>query len=121
MKHSIFINDDGIIEIRYVGPIGDEENMQLIKGSYELITRQIDQNQPALVLVDLSRSDHFHPDIINAKAMRDSEAVKMAGFGVTNSEDREAVEKIIQQSTAGDHVRLFDSRAEAVEWLLAAK
>jgi hypothetical protein len=117
MKHSIFVNDQGIVEMHYVGPISDEENMELIKKSYELITKQIDLGKKPLVLVDHSKSKHFLPSVINTKAMRDSEAIKMAGFGVDDPADRQVAMDTVAKAGAQDHVRLFDNRKQAEAWL----
>lgn len=117
MKHTIQLNDQDVIEMHYVGPISEEENMDLIKQSYELITQQIDRGKKPLILVDLSQSKHFVPPAINVSAMRDSEAFKMAGFGLTDPEDRAVALGVIAKAGAQDHVRLFDDRSQAEAWL----
>lgn len=117
MKHTIKLNDQDLIEMHYIGPISDEENMDLIKQSYELITKQIDRGKKPLILVDLTQSTHFVPPAINVNAMRDSEAFKMAGFGITDAHDREVALGVIAKAGAQDHVRLFDDRAQAEAWL----
>lgn len=117
MKHTIKLNDQDIIEMRYVGPISDEENMELIKQSYNMITQQIDSGKKPLILVDLTQSKHFVPPSINASAMRDSEAFKMAGFGLDDPQDRTVALDLISKAGAQDHVRLFDDRAQAEAWL----
>lgn len=119
MKHKIFINKNNIVELKYVGDISEKDNLQIIKTSFELITELIDHNKKPLVLVDMTDSEHFKPPEINIQAMRDSEAFKMAGFGINNKQDMDTAVELIVRSGAGDHVRIFDTRKEAEDWLLA--
>ena len=117
MKHQIFLNSDDIVEMHYIGPISEEENMELIKQSYDLITKLGDEGKSPLVLVDLTKTDHFAPPAVNIQAMRDSEAFKMAGYGIKNQDDVDTAEELVAKAGAADHVRLFPNREKAVAWL----
>lgn len=117
MKHKVFINDDDILEMEYVGDISEEENMTMIKLSYELITKLIDTGKKPLVLINMTQSNNFNPPAINTQAMHDSEAFKMAGYGINNQEDLKTAKAVVEKAGAENQVKIFDDRISALGWL----
>lgn len=117
MKHKISINKEDIVELKYVGEISDEDNIEMIKRSYTLINELLDRGKKPLVLVDLTQTSHFTPPDINVQAMRDSEAFKLAGFGISNPDDYKIAEQIIEKSGSNAQIRIFQTREQAIAWL----
>lgn len=117
MKHTIELSKDNVVEIKYVGEITEEENIDMIKQSYQLITQLVDSGHKPLVLVDLTETKGLNPPPINIQAMRDSDAYRLAGFGISNPNDFKTAEALIEKSGAKDHVRIFGTRDQALAWL----
>ena len=117
MKHTIRLTKDDVVEIKYVGDISEEDNLEMIKQSYQLIAQLVDKGHRPLVLVDLTETEQFNPPQINVQAMRDSDAFKMAGFGISNPDDLKTAEAIIEKAGSKDHVKIFGTREQALSWL----
>jgi len=118
MRHTIFINPDDIIEIRFDGELNFKDNLELGKKVLTLTTTVKDQGKQAKLLVDFTNLTSRNPltTRLNIAIVKDLESVKIAGYGADDKSVKD-VEEITTQTDTKDRIRLFSSRQEAENWL----
>lgn len=118
-KNSVQLHSDGYVEVILVG----DQNFQTIEESglqcKELIGRLDYEHKPLLGLIDLSREKNFSTGANKAtmQVMSDINYDRIAMFG-GNKLLNEVAELITKALGKDDHTRIFETREEAVAWLL---
>ena len=118
ISHKVWINKDGIIEVK-MGPSITLQNLRaLIEGSY-LIAESIDERgEQIFVIADVTAATHVDAHIVSfgRKAFQDLPFTRMAMFGA-GPVVTAAMNTILAASSKRDLVHMFRSRKEAEKWL----
>lgn len=119
MRFSVGVNSKGIIDVKTIGAIGASERLEIAKQIYRSTQDLIDHGKEAHILVDISESNatDLSDEDIMAVTIRDAEYKKIAFIGA-NSDEQKFLKDIIEQSSSQDKAKIFESKAQAKDWLL---
>lgn len=118
MRHEIFTNPQGLIEIKFIGELNFKDNLEIGKKILSLTTAIQDQGGVAKLLVDFTDLTGRNPLTVrlNIAIIKDLEFVKIAGFGAAEEVVKD-LEVITTETKTKDRLRLFPDRAAAEAWL----
>jgi hypothetical protein len=119
-ENAVFLNDQGVIELRIAGLGSPEVDLEVGKKMFTLATQLQDQLRPVRLLCDFTHwlGDERTSTVLRGAIATDLGVEKVAVFGI-----REQLMPLIQNSAAaggvGGRIKFFPTRAEAEAWLNA--
>lgn len=123
MSNSVWLNDDGIIEIRVLGNQTYDTVTKMGEDAEELLASLKILGKPGLILDDITELGNT--DIAARKKVASLantlpfERVAMLGDGSVVM--RVGTNLLLRAVGKGRQIRYFEDRAKAVEWLLSGK
>ena len=117
-QNEVFINNDGVIEIKVNGDQTYESFGAIYDAANPLIKQLAEQNKPVRGLIDLTNKGKYTPGS-NRAAMETLEHIhyeKIAFYGAEYLL-KEVTELIILAMGKKDNTKVFNNREEAVRWL----
>ncbi len=116
-KNKVFINPAGFIEIIVVGDQTADTFNDLYEQAIALIPEMNKQGKPVRGLVDLTDEGNFTISS-NKAALQLMEKVNYDKLALCNAPLPEIVKAVIMAIGKNDKTKLFDTRAQAIVWLL---
>jgi len=120
MKHKIFINKQGILELIINGNLSGEELNSILDEFAALNDEAEKKNHLAYILADASNLGRARPDS-RKKALnrlKSLKRIKMAVYGVNNPYAK-YVTRLAAKAIGMPNLQFFDSREAAEEWIFA--
>lgn len=121
MPNKVFINKENTIEFNVIGDQTVETIHEMTAIAVELIKELEKQGRPILILDDLTEMGHT--DTAARKAVADAAKVlkydKIAMFSNAGMFMRYGTNLMIQAIGKGEQIKYFESREEAMDWLLS--
>lgn len=116
MQNKAFINSDGCVELRIAGDQTYETIKNLYEESKPLIAQLKSGGKPLLGLVDMTLEGSFTVGS-NKAAMEILEGETYDRIAMFNAPVSEVAKLIIKAMGKDETTKVFDTRAEAKDWL----
>ena len=118
MNNKVFLDNSGLIEQIYVGNQTGQTITQVANKTKEIIQLLLTNEEPIIVLVDLSKLGKSTSDSRKAalEALKNTTYDKVALFGLSPY-TKYLSSFIIAASGNGSRVKLFDTKQKAKKWL----
>lgn len=119
MKHTIFINNKGLIEATINGEVTFEDAVIIGKQALDLATKIEDRGEPVKILIDSTNATGRMNDLANnylIKMFKNFPLSKIATFGAHG----EVAQRQREQAKEADlhkNMAMFANREEAENWL----
>jgi len=112
------MRDDGILQITYVGDMGEEETGAFLKDNMRFLEAATEA-EPLHMLADTSQGGKFCAAYRKALAglMNDPRTGKVATVGATRY--NQVLGGFLLKATGRDNIRFFKSAEEGLAWLKA--
>ena len=116
-ENKVFVNPEGYLEVVVVGEQTAESFQDIWKVAEPLLGVMKVENKRLLALLDLTFQTGFSVRSDKA-AMELLEQIPYEKIAMFNVPHREVTKSIILATGKSDNTKIFDSRQEAVNWLL---
>jgi hypothetical protein len=117
-KNKVLMNPDNCVEVVFIGHQTGETFNDTYKMVLPLINKLKSEGKPLLGLFDLTEHTGYSlsSDTAALKFLENTDYDKIAMYHVPHAEVTKGIIMAIGKS---DNTKLFDSRSEAVKWLLS--
>ena len=116
-NNKAFINPDGYIEVLMVGDQTEESFQKIYDLAKPLLDKLKSEGKPLLGLIDMSKEGSYSI-ASDKRALQLLEGITYDKLAMCSAPHKAVAEGIIMAMGRGNNTKIFDTRQEALAWLL---